>query len=293
MKKQVLFIAFIGALNTLNAQSFPNGGFENWTNQGTYEDPQYWTGMNMMSMFGAEETAIKSNQAHSGTYALKLITSVSDIGNDGEMDTLPGILMLGTTDILNGTGTSGYPFIHRPDSLVGWYKLTSPDNDPFQLQVSTTKWNSGNGSQETIGATYYQGQPSATYVRFSVPIVYADNSLPDSIQAYIGNASNGSGAGNELYLDDLSFIYNSTAGIQEQAAQIRIFPNPVNTQLSIQSDQPIQQLAVTDLQGKQIFAVKTNNEYYQLETGDLIPGVYFCKLNFSNGSSQRLKFIKQ
>ena len=77
MKKQVLFIAFAGALSTLNAQSFPNGGFENWTNQGTYEDPQYWTGMNMLTLFGAEETAIKSTQAHSGTYALKLVTSIS------------------------------------------------------------------------------------------------------------------------------------------------------------------------------------------------------------------------
>lgn len=293
MKKQILFIAFTGALSTLNAQSFPNGGFENWTNQATYEDPQYWTGMNMMSMFGAEETAIKSTDAHGGTYALKLITSVSDIGNDGEMDTLPGILILGTTDILNGTGTSGYPFIHRPDSLVGWYKLTSPDNDPFQLQVSATKWDAGNSSQETIGATYYQGQPSATYVRFSVPITYSDNSIPDSIQAFIGNVSNSSGVGNELYLDDLSFIYNSTAGIQEQTAQIRLYPNPVSSQLFIQSDQPIQQLYVTDLQGKQIFELNTNTEYYQLETGDLTPGVYFCELYFSNGSSQRLKFVKQ
>lgn len=293
MKKQVLFIAFAGALSTLNAQSFPNGGFENWTNQVTYEDPQYWSGMNMMTMFGAEETAIKSTQAHSGTYALKLVTSVSDIGSDGEMDTLPGILILGTTDILSGTGTTGHPFIHRPDSLVGWYKLTSPDNDPFQLQVGFTKWDAGNSSQETIGATYYQGQPSATYVRFSVPITYSDNSLPDSLQAFIGNASNGSGAGNELYLDDLSFVYNSTAGLEEQTAQIRLYPNPVSSELFIQSDQPIQQIFVRDLHGKQVFELNTNTEHYQLETGDLTPGVYFCELHFSNGSSQRLKFVKQ
>lgn len=293
MKKQILFIAFTGALSTLNAQSFPNGGFENWTNQVTYEDPQYWTGMNMLTMFGAEETAVKTTESHSGTYALKLVTSISDIGDDGEMDTLQGVLILGAADILNGTGTSGYPFIHRPDSLVGWYKLTSPDNDPFQMEVSLTKWDAGNSSQETIGATYYQGQPSATYVRFSVPIVYTDNSIPDSIQAFIGNASNGSGATNELYLDDLQFIYNSAAGLEEQTAQIRLYPNPVSSELFIQSDQQIQQLSVTDLQGKQIFEVKTNTEYYQLETGDLTPGVYFCEMHFSNGSSQRLKFVKQ
>lgn len=292
MKKHVLFIAFVCALNTLNAQSFPNGGFENWTNQGTYEDPQYWTGFNMMSMFGAEETAIKSTQAHSGNYALKLITSISDIGGDGEMDTLPGILMLGTTDILNGTGTTGYPFTQRPDSLVGWYKLVSPDNTPFHLEFSSTKWDAGSGSPETIGVATYEGQASASYKRFSVPISYSGSALPDSIQAFIGTSVDGS-VTNELYLDDLGFIYNSTAGIQEQTAQIRLFPNPVNTQLSIESDQPIQQLVVKDLQGKQILELNANTGYYRLETGDLTPGVYFCEISFSNGSSQRLKFIKQ
>lgn len=292
MKKQVLFIAFVCALNTLNAQYFPNGGFESWTNQGTYEDPQYWTGMNMMSMFGAEETAIKSTQAHSGTYALKLITSISDIGNDGEMDTLPGILILGNVDILNGTGTTGYPFTHRPDSLIGWYKLVSPDNSPFHIEFSSTKWDSGSGSPETIGAAYYEGQASSTYKRFSVPITYSSSAVPDTIQTFIGTSVDESPT-NELYLDDLSFVYNGTAGIEEQAAQIRLFPNPVSTQLTIQSDQPIQQLFVKDVQGKQLFELNGTIENYQLETGDLTPGVYFCELYFSNGSSQRLKFIKQ
>jgi hypothetical protein len=292
MKKRVLFIAFVGALSTLNAQTFPNGGFENWTSQVTYEDPQYWTGMNMMTMFGAEETAIKSTQAHSGTYALKLITSISDIGNDGEMDTLPGILMLGTADILNGTGTSGYAFTHRPDSLIGWYKLVSPDNSPFHMEFSSTKWDAGSGSPETIGAASYEGQASSTYKRFSVPITYSSSALPDTILCFIGTSTDGA-AGNEVYLDDLGFIYNSTAGLEEQTAQIRLFPNPVNTQLTVQSDQPIQQIFVKDIQGKQIFERNCNTEFYQLETGDLTPGVYFCELNFSNGSSQRLKFIKQ
>lgn len=293
MKKHVLFIAFICAVSALNAQSFPNGGFENWASQTTYEDPQYWTSMNMMTLFGAGETAIKSTQAHSGTYALKLVTSVSDIGGDGEMDTLPGILILGTSDIMGGTGTTGYPFTQRPDSLVGWYKLISPDNDPFQLQFSSSKWNAGSGSQETIGLASYEGQPSSTYIRFSVPISYTDNSLPDSIQAFIGNATNGSGVTNELYLDDLSFVYNSTAGLEEQNTAIRLYPNPVNDQLFIQSDKPIQQVLLKDLHGKQILELNVSTQYYQLETGDLTPGVYFCELNFSNGLSQRLKFIKQ
>jgi len=293
MKKHVLFIAFVCAVSALNAQSFPNGGFENWTNQTTYEDPQYWTSMNMMTLFGAGETAIKSTQAHSGTYALKLVTSVSDIGGDGEMDTLPGILILGTSDIMNGTGTTGYPFTQRPDSLVGWYKLISPDNDPFQLQFSSSKWNAGSGSQETIGTAFYQGQPSSTYIRFSVPITYVDNSLPDSIQAFVGNATNGSGVTNELYLDDLSFVYNSTAGLEEQNTEIRLYPNPVSNQLFIQSDEPVQQVLLKDLNGNSLLEISGNTGNYRLDTDFLSPGVYFCELSFLDGSSKLVKFIKQ
>lgn len=293
MKKHVLFIAFVCALSTLNAQSFPNGGFENWANQATYEDPQYWTGMNMMSMFGAEETAIKSTQPHSGTYALKLVTGVSDIGGDGEMDTVPGILFLGTSDIMSGTGTTGYSFSHRPDSLVGWYKLISPDNDPFQIQFSSSKWNTGSGSQETIGTAFYQGQPSSTYIRFSVPITYVDNSLPDSIQAFVGNASNGPGVTNELYLDDLSFVYNSTAGLEEETIEVRLYPNPVSDQLFIQSEEPMHQVLLKDLNGNVLLEMSGNTGTYQLNTNFLSAGVYFCELSFSNGSSKRIKFIRQ
>ncbi len=292
MKKHVLFIAFACAVNALNAQSFPNGGFENWTNQTTYEDPQYWSSMNMLTMFGAEETAIKSTQAHSGTYALKLITSVSDIGNDGEMDTLPGMILLGNVDMMSGSGTMGHAFDHRPDSLVGWYKLISPDNSPFQLEFSSTKWDAGSSSQEMIGAASYEGVASSNYVRFSIPISYTDNTAPDSIQVFIGNSANES-VTNELYLDDLSFIYNSTAGLEEQNAEVRLYPNPVNNQLVIQSSEPVQQVLLKDLNGNVLLETSGNTGNYQLETDFLSSGVYFCELSFANGSSKRIKFIRQ
>lgn len=290
MKKQVLLIASVCAMSTLNAQSFPNGGFETWTTQMTYEDPQYWTSMNMLSMFGADETAVKTTDAHSGTYAVKLVTSTSDMDGDGVMDPIPGVLMLGSSSFSTGSGTMGYPFAHRPDSLVGWYKLVSPDNTPFVIEFSSTKWDAGSGSADMIGAAYYEGQASSGYQRFSVPISYLSNGIPDSIQASIGTSLDGS-ITNELYLDDLGFVYNTTAGIQEQHAQVRLFPNPVTTNLHIQSDLPIQQIFVKDLQGKQVFGLQGSVE--NLETGELTPGVYFCELYFSNGSSERLKFMKQ
>ncbi len=292
MKKQFLFISFICATGALNAQLLPNGGFENWTNQALYEDPQYWSGMNALTMVGADPSAIKSTDAHNGTYALKLKTSVSDIGDDGEMDTIPAILMLGTIDVLEGTGTIGYPFNQRPDSLIGWYKLSSPGNVPFHLEFSSSKWDSGTSSPETIGVAMFEGQASSNYIRFSVPINYFDNAAPDSIQVFITNTTDESVVTNELYLDDLGFVYN-TAGITENTAQIEIYPNPVTNLLTVRSDQPVQRISVKDIHGKQLFEIMGNTELYQVETSQFTSGVYFCELSFPNGSSRQLKFLKQ
>lgn len=293
MKKHFLLAALSGAASFANAQSFPNGGFENWTNHTVYEDPQYWTSMNIFSMFGADQTVLKSTDAHTGTYAVKLATSVSDIGNDGEMDTIPGIAILGDVDLISGTGSAGHPFVHRPDSLVGWYKLISPDNTPFQLKLISSKWDLGSGSQEMIGNASFEGQPSSNYIRFSIPIDYLSTEAPDTLQVYLINSANETVVGNEVYLDDLSFVYNSTAGIEEQNVRIQMYPNPANELLTIHSDQVIRRISVNDLQGKQLFEAVPGSDNYQIQTGHFAPGTYFCELYFSNGSSKQMKFIRE
>lgn len=293
MKKHFLLFALLGAASFVNAQSFPNGGFETWIDYTLYEDPQNWSGMNAMSMLGASPTAIKSTDAHSGNYALELVTSVSDIGGDGEMDTLPGFIMLGNMDMMNGTGTPGAAFSHRPDSLVGWYKLTSTDNIPFQLIFTSTKWDASAQSATIISTATYEGNTSSNYVRFSVPIIYSENDNPDTIQVYIANAAMGSGAGNQLFLDDLDFVYNGTAGFENLTSSFKLAPNPATTELRIQSDLQISSIRITDLNGRTVFETNTDQFTCQVETTAFSNGIYNCTILFENGSSQQQKFIKQ
>lgn len=296
MKKQFLFIAFACTTSLINAQSqpVPNGGFENWTNQGTFEDPQYWATMNLYTLAGAPATAIKSTDAHSGTYALKLKTVIAEV--DGEMDTIRGIALLGSIDLSSGESTTGQPFTQRPDSLVGWYKLTSVDNAPFIIYSKFSRRNTSTNTTEEIGETLFQGAANSNYVRFSVPIVYTNNQTPDSLQIIISNSLDSTVISNVLLLDDLKFVYNnaSTAGIAENTVQIQLAPNPVVDQLHIQSDQPVERISVKDIHGKRVFDLSGNNsEYYQVETAHFSPGIYFCELYFSNGSSKQVKFMKE
>lgn len=293
MKKHFLLLALLGATSFVNAQSIPNGGFETWIDYTFYEDPQNWSGMNAMGILGASPTAIKSTDAHSGNYALKLVTSVSDIGGDGEMDTLPGFIMLGNIDMMNGTGTPGAAFTHRPDSLVAWYKLTSTDNIPFQLIFTSTKWDATAQSATIISTATYEGNTSSNYVRFSTPITYSENDNPDTIQVYIANAAMGSGTGNQLFLDDLGFVYNTPAGLEERTSSFTLAPNPVTTTLGIQSDLPMQRIRIADLNGRTVFETSADQFHYQVETAAFSNGIYYCTIFFENGSSQQQKFIKQ
>lgn len=292
MKKQFLLIGLLSASSFVNAQSFPNGGFENWTDFTLYEEPQNWSGMNIMSMFGADPTAQKSIDAHNGTYALKLTTSVSDLGGDGEMDTIPGIIMLGNVDMMSGSGTAGYAFTARPDSLIGWYKLTSPNNDPFMLQFTSTKWDNTNQTAETIATGIYTGTAQSNYVRFSMPINYLSTSTTDTIQVYIANAMNESGVDNQLFIDDLSFVYNSTASIVENDIQFNIAPNPVVNELKIASKEPMKEIRIQDINGQTLLVTDVNQMNATIQTNELSSGMYFCTILFENGTIEQQKFMK-
>jgi Secretion system C-terminal sorting domain len=293
MKKQLFVIAFLCTAIGAKAQTFPNGGFENWINNGSFEEPQYWSGMNVMSMFGAPATATKSTSSHSGTYALKLTTSVSDFGGDGEMDTLPGIIMLGNSDLINGNSTMGTPFSARPDSLVGWYKLISPSNTPFQLQFISTKWNVSTQNADAISSGSFEGNASSNYIRFSVPILYLDNGTPDSIQVYLGNSTDESITTNQLFIDDLSFVYNNTAGVNEFSTDVSMAPNPFNHELRIQSEKRIKEIVIVDIQGKTIMNQITNESNTIIETSSFDSGIYYCSLLLEDGQIHQQKIIKQ
>lgn len=292
MKKQFLLIGLLGATTFVNAQSFPNGGFENWTDYTIYEEPQSWSSMNLLSLFGAEATTQKTSDSYSGSFALALTTSVSDMGDDGTMDTIPGIIMLGNVDMSSGTGTAGQAFTHRPDSIVGWYKLTSPTNSPFMLQFSATKWDANAQSAESIADVVYMGNAASNYVRFSIAIDYLSSDSPDTIQVYLTNSMNDSGVDNVLLIDDLSFVYNSTASVNELESSLNIAPNPVNNELTLKSNERMHQIVIQDLNGQIIYQSDIQQLQTKINTETFSPGIYLCSVTFENGSVSQQKIIK-
>jgi len=96
-----------------------------------------------------------------------------------------------------------------------------------------------------------------------------------------------------------TYIYTEGYGlsvtkVNNQSPEITIYPNPVTSVLTIQSNGAILsgaegQITITNLVGQTIFAHDYNNKQAQIDVADLPVGVYFLKVN---GSEVR-KFVKE
>lgn len=283
------FLTVITVILSLSAfsQQIPNGGFESWSTVMTYEDPADWASFNFYTLLGANETAIKTTDAHSGTYALNLQSSVSDIGNDGEMDTLFGYATLGSASF--NSEQTGIPFSYRPDSLVGWYKLISPENTPFmilaELIVSDT-W-------ETVGVALFNGDAQSEYTRFSVPVTYVSGSTPDTLFLTVINTDNESVTTNSLFIDDLEFTYPSVASLEENTFDLDIYPNPAGEILYLRSETALTSVEITDVNGKLLLKIDAPNSFQEIDLTGIDNGVLFCKTVSLDERSVRIdKIIK-
>jgi hypothetical protein len=294
MKKIIYTTALCLTGMHLYAQQVPNGGFEEWTDFMMYEDPTDWGSMNMMSMLGGPEVATKTTDSHSGTYALQLAAGVEDIGQDGEMDTVPGLIMLGNLIESAGNTTAGLPFTHRPDSLVGWYKLTSPQGDGFLMLVALSRWDNASNSQVTVAATQFSANTTiGTYQRFAVPFVYDDSNAPDSLQIIITSSINDDYSENSVQLDDLGFIYNSTAGISELTNDLLVYPNPALDQLFVKGANTGDLLRILDLNGKVVLEETCSGKNVSINVSGLPAGMYTYECIQQKTSISRGKFTKQ
>ena len=79
----------------------------------------------------------------------------------------------------------------------------------------------------------------------------------------------------------------------EGATQLSLFPNPVTSELNIQSNDQIKNIEVVDLTGKVVMSKQfSNTSDLQINTSNLNPAVYIVKI-YTNSGIESLRFIKQ
>ncbi|MBC8343856.1 MAG: T9SS type A sorting domain-containing protein [Bacteroidetes bacterium] len=219
--KKILFMIFmsLGMFYTILAQGVYNGDFEAWENKVFYEDPLgYSTANSQFFMIGGTPNVTKSTDAYDGMYSLRMETSVF------AEDTLFGFAIYGLADD-NGFG-GGFPFTEMPDSIKGFFKYHTANNDSALILVLQKK----NGfpiSMEFI--PFYGVQNTWTELAFKMTPV---GQAPDTI--IIGFASsnpdnNTINPGNWLMVDHISFT-NTTSTIPNSS-----FEN----WLTLQAEEPL------------------------------------------------------
>jgi hypothetical protein len=280
--KKIVFLSVIAfSLSAHAQQTIPNAGFETWTNSFIYEEPTGWATLNPGIALGVPTTVTKSTSAHSGTYAAKLKTVGADFDGDNVVDTIPGIAFLGTLDIISQTTNEGIPFSGMPDTLAAWTKYNSPSaNDQFLIIATLTKWNAALGMRDDIAsATIFSGSNTSVYTRQTAEFIYFSTDTPDTLSLMILSSAGQVPAINaELFVDDISFIYNNTSNLNESSISTwNVFPNPATDNITINATSE-GEILLTDALGKTIETISvTPNNPTLVTVAHLSNGLYYLQ----------------
>lgn len=87
----------------------------------------------------------------------------------------------------------------------------------------------------------------------------------------------------------------STISKVENTGDVKIFPNPASTIVYIELNKAtLHTISITDMSGKEVKRLQTNELYNQLSVKELASGMYLIQvLNENNESVKRLKFVVQ
>ena len=292
MTKKLLFIFAVTFTVSAKAQNIPNAGFESWAPGFGYEDPNSWGTLNALGLLGVPVSVTKSTSRHSGAFSAKVETILADLEMSGTPEPFPGILFIGSLNVLSQSAVFGTPFTAKPDSLVGWIKYSPVNDDACGVVVQLSKWDAVNMTQEFIGfGIYSSSSPSSSFYRFSVPIDYESQSTPDTLQVtVVSSVEEGQGqVGSAVWIDDLSLIYNTSSIGELNGTSFDLFPNPVNDELSI-SSKTVDKMEVYSATGILIDHIVIDSGLtYIYDTKKIANGLYLVK----NSKGELKRFIVQ
>lgn len=96
------------------------------------------------------------------------------------------------------------------------------------------------------------------------------------------------------FICDYYYIYTVWNGIEEvEVEATSVYPNPVENVLNIQVDEKAISAVLYDMQGRMLQSSACNAGVNYLDMSYLPAGVYFVKLNFTDGKSSVQKVVKK
>lgn len=300
-------IIVIFSLTSGYTQQIENGSFEEWEliPEINLEEPVNWSSIKTSDAGSFINNAApkvwdKSTDARTGMYSVQLtnkaalgIVATGSITNGrvhAELNPSAGFMYTDTNDTRWNT-----PVVNRPDSLVGWYKQSPSPNDFSTVKVLIHK-DYGKIPEPTqvnwigIGAMEMAPQPVTEWTRFSVPIEYLNDDVPEYVLVIL-TAGNGTSAiaNSTAWYDDIELVYNNQGFFDPAITrnyQLSITGKTIHLQNIPQHILAESELEVCDITGRIIWRGKaTGNEAF-ISTA-LTPGIYIISLTYKGESFSR------
>ena len=296
MKKLIVLVTILTfnfQLSTFNCCAQQNGGFEDWTAQYTFENPDYWQTLNILSI-GTPPNDVSVFKAtgvdkHSGNYALKLKTIY--LHNNPAPQALPdtvGYVFTGKILISPPEWKVGIPYTGRPEKLEFWSKYTPVGNDVAGVFVTLKKWNGT--SSDTVAYGDIEISSTASYSFLQINLAYRSAVSPDTLIIAFLSSDKPSTArvGSSLYIDDVALT--GWVGIEEPRTcwtdRVKIFPNPAKEYVTIHAQiEEAENVQLTDALGRLTGIYKIQNYSTNINTCSFAEGAYFYEIRDIKGKT--------
>jgi hypothetical protein len=302
MIKKLLFSTLItaGIATTVNAQNaIPNPGFENWTQGGGYADPDGWgtINSNVSGFCFCTGTARKTTTAHSGSFAVQLVT-ISVFGSAA-----PGIAATGTINTTTQLIDGGIAYNLRPASVSGWYKYAPTGGDTGSVDVTLSKWNTTTLQRDIVGHARFEVSTTvSSYTMFTQPFTYSLPDNPDTMVVILLSSRpdlSSANVNSTMYVDDLDLDITTTGITQNNMeSSFNVYPNPNDGNFDVafsSTSNDTYKLELRNALGQLVYQESVldfrGNYGKQLNVGQYGKGIYTLSLTTANNKTANVKKV--
>ena len=282
----------------------PNSDFSMWTTTGS-EDPDSWYSFNFAAAVGTASgpSVTKSTDKFQGNFSCRIETIKSGFG--GGNDTLGVITNTGFDNFDSEVPEQSY------DSSMGWrkfvfrYKYAPVGIDTGAVILIFSRWDTLTQMRVMVGTFFEKISPtSGTFQRYEIPYFFSASNQPDSFilafsSSFIDDTLFSAQIGSVLTLDAVAFDFNSSLENLENSLNVKIFPNPVEDQYTIEliseSNEEIE-IQIMDGLGRGMASYKVDVALglnkIRLDSRNEWSGIYFYKISQGEKSSEGKLFFE-
>jgi hypothetical protein len=278
-------------IDTIDYYEEPTGGIWTTANRAVLLNPLYF-----------KVTTFKTEDAHSGTYAAKIVTDMIHLPSGQDL-LMTGTLATGTFNELAPPPDNlkmGVPFTDRPVRFKTWFKYIPVNHDSTDMWCMLTKWNPAIMGRDTIGVAWYTDTVTfREYSLLNMQIVYNSEEIPDSISlVYAPSAAGDLFLGQEgsvLYVDDISLEYSNGFNlILLPEVEVKYFPNPADHNIRFELSKEVKDghLQIFDALGREIYSAVFSGQIISVDLSGYVDGTFYYFLSTENSPLNSGIFMK-